>query len=502
MRKLGNGTRLEPKTLVENHEPGGRETAKHLRGVLSGIVLGGGESPLHGEGPDGSTQPAKETRAGQIGLESHEPTSLQGISNRAKQSKAHRFQNLNRCLNAEFLRECWDDLNKAAASGVDRLTAAEYQENLDSNIRDLATRLENGRYRAKLIRRCYILKENGKERPLGVPALEDKLVQRACAKLLNAIFDEDFLEFSYGYRPGRGAKEAVCDLTFTLQYGSYGYIVEADIQGFFDHLDHDWLLKMLEQRIDDRAFLNLIRKWLKAGILDTDGKILHPETGTPQGGIISPILANVYLHYALDLWFEKVVKKQLRGEAMMCRYADDFVCAFRYQEDAEYFYQALPERLEKFGLKVAPEKTQILRFSRFHPGMKRRFAFLGFEFYWYPDRQGTPRVKRRTARKKLLGACRRIKEWIKENRHLPGRHFIKELNRRLQGHYQYYGVRGNSESLYRFYRWAKDCAFKWLNRRGGKQSSFTWAAFTRALERLGIARPAITEPKRPHRVFA
>jgi group II intron reverse transcriptase/maturase len=278
--------------------------------------------------------------------------------------------------------------------------------------------------------------------------------------------------------------------------------VEADIQGFFDHIDHDWLLKMLEQRIDDRAFLNLIRKWLKAGILDTDGTILHPEMGTPQGGIISPVLANVYLHYALDLWFEKAVRKSRRGEAMMCRYADDFVCAFRYQEDAEYFYQALPERLGKFGLEVAPEKTKIIRFSRFHPGMKRRFAFLGFEFYWYPDRQGTPRVKRRTARKKLLSACRRIKEWIRENRHLPGRQFIKELNRRLQGHYQYYGLRGNSESIYRFYRWAKECAFKWLNRRGGKKSSFTWEAFTQALERLGIARPTITEPKRQHRVFA
>jgi group II intron reverse transcriptase/maturase len=213
---------------------------------------------------------------------------------------------------------------------VDGVTAAEYQENLDSNIQDLVKRLENGSYRAKLIRRCYIPKENGKERPLGIPAVEDKLVQRACAKLLNAIFEEDFREFSYGYRPGRGAKEAVSDLTFNLQYGSYGYIVEADIQGFFDQIDHDWMLKMLEQRIDDRAFLNLIRKWLKAGILDTDGKILHPETGTPQGGIVSPVLANVYLHYALDLWFEKVVRKQLRGEAMICRYADDFVCAFRY----------------------------------------------------------------------------------------------------------------------------------------------------------------------------
>lgn len=346
MGKPGTIATLESTVLSENHAPGGPETATRPWGVLSGIVLGGGESPLHGEGPDGSTQPAKETHAGQVGLEPHEPTSLRGISNRAKQSKDHRFQNLNRCLNAEFLGECWQDLNKDAASGVDGITAAQYQENLESNIQDLAKRLENGSYRAKLVRRCYIPKENGKERPLGIPAVEDKLVQRACAKLLNAIFEEDFLEFSYGYRPERGAKEAVSDLTFNLQYGSYGYIVEADIQGFFDQIDHDWMLKMLEQRIDDRAFLNLIRKWLKAGILDTDGKILHPETGTPQGGIVSPVLANVYLHYALDLWFEKVVRKQLRGEAMICRYADDFVCAFRYRKTRNIFIRPYPNGWE------------------------------------------------------------------------------------------------------------------------------------------------------------
>ena len=259
---------------------------------------------------------------------------------------------------------------------------------------------------------------------------------------------------------------------------------------------------MLGQRIDDQAFLHLIRKWLKAGILDTDGTILDPETGTPQGGVISPILANVYLHYTLDLWYEKVVKKQARGETMMCRYADDFVCAFRFKEEAESFYRLLPERLGKFGLEVAPEKTQVLRFSRFHPSMKRRFTFLGFELYWFPDRQGEMRVKHRTSRKKLQGACRRIKEWIRDNRHLKGKRFIEGLNRRLQGHYNYYGLWGNSESLYRFYRWAKQCAFKWLNRRGGKRRSFTWGVFEKALNRLGIALPKITEVKRQHRVYA
>jgi RNA-directed DNA polymerase len=259
---------------------------------------------------------------------------------------------------------------------------------------------------------------------------------------------------------------------------------------------------MLAQRIDDRAFLHLIRKWLKAGVLDTDGEILDPETGTPQGGVISPILATVYLHYALDLWFEKGVRKQVHGEALMCRHADDFVCAFRFKEDAENFYRALPKRLGQFGLDVAPEKTQVLRFSRFHPSMKRRFTFLGFELYGFPDRQGERRVMHRTARRRLQDACRRIKEWIRDNRHLKGKQFIQELNRRLQGHYNYYGLRGNGESLYRFYRWAKQCAFKWLNRRGGKRKSFTWEAFERALDRLGSALPKITEVKRQHVVYA
>ena len=436
-----------------------------------------------------------------VGSEHHQPTSLRGIANKARVNKRHRFRDLYRCLNAELLMNCWQDLNKDAASGVDNVTAEAYETNLHANIEALAQRLKTKRYRAKLVRRCYIPKENGTERPLGIPALEDKLVQLACAKLLTAIYEQDFLDCSYGYRPGRGALEAVRDLTFDLQYGRYGYVVEVDVKGFFDHLDHTWLLDMLRVRIDDRAFLNLIGKWLKAGVLEIDGHVVHPETGTPQGGTVSPVLANAYLHYALDLWFTKVVKVHCRGEALLCRYADDWVCAFRYQADAERFYRVLPKRLEKFNLQVAPEKTRLLRFSRFHPGMTRRFTFLGFEFYWRPDRQGVPRVKRRTARKKLQAACQRIKEWIKQHRHLVGQEFFQRLNARLRGHYNYYGVRGNSRALNRFYRWAIDCTYKWLNRRGGKRKSWTWEQFNQILDRVKIARPRITEVKR-RRVFA
>ena len=438
---------------------------------------------------------------GSVGPERHEPTFLQGIANKAKANKRHRFRDLYRCLNTELLLYCWHDLNKDAASGVDGVTAAEYAKDLHANVEALVERLKSKRYRAKLVRRKYIPKEKGKERPLGILVIDDKLAQAACARLLTAIYEQDFLDCSYGYRPGRGALDAVRDLTFDLQYGCYGYLVEADIKSFFDNMDHEWLLRMLSLRIDDRAYLNLIRKWLKAGILEMDGEVIQPENGTPQGGVVSPVLANVYLHYALDLWFEKVVKPGCRGEALMWRFADDWVCTFRFRGDAEWFYGAIQKRLEKFKLEIAPEKTRILRFSRFHTGKERRFTFLGFEFYWEEDRKGVARVKRRTARKKLQSACRRIKEWIKANRHKLGREFFRGLNERLRGHYNYYGVRGNSLSLKRFYDWVIACAYKWLNRRGGKRKSFTWEVFHQVLSRVKIAVPRITEVSR-RRVYA
>jgi RNA-directed DNA polymerase len=433
------------------------------------------------------------------GLDNHKQTSLEGIALTASLNKGHRFRNLYGELTPDLLLSAWMNINKDAASGVDKITAKEYQENLLGNIEDLAQRLKEKRYKAKLVRRTYIPKDNGKERPLGIPALEDKIVQRAVTMLLNAIYEQDFLDVSYGYRVGKSANEAVGDLTFQLQYGKFGYVVEADIQGFFDNIDHDWLLKMLALRIDDKAFLNLIRKWLKAGILEPDGSIKHPDTGTPQGGIVSPVLANVYLHYALDLWFERVVKPHGTGEAVLFRYADDWVCAFRYKQDAERFYAVLPTRLQKFNLNVEPSKTQILRFSRVHPGMERRFSFLGFEFFWFADRNGTPRVKRRTARKKLRAALKRMKEWIRLNRHTPKQWFLKMLNAKLRGHYQYYGVRGNSRSLWEFYDEVMKMLFKWLNRRSQRRS-YNWEMFKRLLSRIGLARPSITESKRLHRV--
>lgn len=437
-----------------------------------------------------------------VGLDQHEPTSLWGIAKRARACKAHRFQDLYRLLDANLLLDAWGDLNKKAASGVDQVTAQAYERDLMVNIQGLVERLKTKRYRARLVRRCYIPKDNGQERPLGIPALEDRLVQSGCTRILNAIYEQDFLPVSYGYRPGRGAKDAVCDLGFNLQYGKFGHVVEADIKGFFDNLDHAWLLEMLSLRIDDKAFLSLIRQWLKAGILDTDGQILHPVTGTPQGGIVSPILANVYLHHVLDLWFERVVKPRCGGQAVLIRYADDYVCAFQYRRDAERFYRVMAQRLKKFSLTVAPEKTRILRFSRFHPGLRRRFAFLGFELYWARDRRGELRVMKRTARRKLQQAKRRMSAWVKANRHLPGRQFLCELTRKLVGHYNYFGLRSNEKALHSFYGHAIGSAFKWLNRRGGKRSSFNWAQFKAALKKLHVPLPRTVERQRQHVVFA
>ena len=433
------------------------------------------------------------------GTEQHKQTSLQGIARTASCKATHRFRNLYGEIDYALLKMAWDRLDKKAMIADKDLTIKEYAEHLEDNLQSLFKRLRAKKYKAKLISRHYIPKDNGKKRPLGIPALEDKIVQKAAAMLLEAIYEQDFKNCSYGYRPGRSAKDAVNDLTFNLQYGRFGYIVEADIKGYFDNIDHDHLLEMLSRRVNDRAFLNLIRKWLKAGVMEPEGMIIHPATGTPQGGIISPILANIYLHEVLDKWFEEVVKPELRGKAIIYRYADDFVCAFQYKKDVDRFFRTLPKRMWKYGLELEESKTSILRFSRFHPSRKHTFHFLGFEFYWYPDRKGIPRVQRRTSPKKQQAALRRIREWIKKARHLPKKKFFSTLKRKLTGHYNYYFIRGNSRSVYSFYRHVRVSVFKWLNRRS-QRKSYNWKQFSRLLEWMNIVRPKLRIVKRRSQV--
>ena len=416
-------------------------------------------------------------------------TSLLGIAKKAKSDTRYRFRNLYRELNEELLRDSWRLLRKDAALGVDRVSAKEYEANLEENIHRLVERLKQKRYRARLVRRHYIPKGEGKWRPLGIPAIEDKLLQLAVKRLLEAIYEQDFLSCSYGYRPRVEALEAVDQLTVKLQFGGYHQVVEADIKGFFDNLSHEWLMRMLAERIDDQAILRLIKKWLKAGVLDTDGKVLRPEGGTPQGGIISPILANVYLHYALDLWFEKVFQRSCKGEAFLIRYADDFVCGLGREADAQHFYGELEERLRKFGLELAAAKTRVMPFSRYRRG-ETSFDFLGFEFRWGTDRKGQARLQRRTARKKFRSSVKRVAEWCKKNRHQQMKEQFRRLNAKLRGYYNYYGVNGNYASLNEFYHLLQRLHLKWLNRRS-QRPSYTWDGYYALRQHFALARPHI-----------
>ncbi len=419
-------------------------------------------------------------------------SSLKGIANRARSHREHRFGNLYGMLNETFLAESYRQMNPKAAPGVDRVNYRAYGAKLAENTRDLVSRLKSKSYRARLVRRKHIPKGKGKTRPLGILVMDDKVAQTGAARLLNAIWEADFLDCSYAYRARRNAHGAIKALSRELQFGKYRYVVEADIESYFDSIDWEWMIRMLEVRIHDNAFIRLIRKWLKARILEEDGRIIDPATGTPQGGVVSAVLANIYLHYALDLWFERVVKPRLRGKGMIIRYADDFVCAFEHQSDAQRFYEVLPKRLEKFGLKMAPEKTRILRFNRFELNGQDRFEFLGFEFRWGKSRGGKPIVKRRTAPARMTRAIARFTEWIRENRDQRLPDLMKTLRAKYQGTWNYYGLIGNYRSLQTFYHWTFRILHKWLNRRSQRRG-VSWKRLTATLTRHGVPTPRITE---------
>ena len=423
------------------------------------------------------------------------PTSLLAIAKKAQESKPTRFHNLYRLIDEQHLHQSWLFIRQNAAYGVDRISAKQYEENLDDNIRNLVERLKRKSYRARLVRRHWIPKSDGRMRPLGIPVVEDKLLQLAVTRILEAIYEQDFLSCSYGYRRRKGALDAVHELTVKLQFGRYSFVVEADIAAFFDRIDHDRLIEMLSWRIADKQLLRLIKKWLKAGVLETDGRVTHPDTGSPQGGVISPMLANVYLHYTLDLWFQEVVKAHCRGEACLIRYADDFVCGFEYEQDAQRFYKALGLRLEKFGLQLAVAKTRIIRFCRNDEPGTARFDFLGFEFFWGNDRKGVARVQRRTSRKKLRNSLATFTQWCKKSRHLAVRKLFPLLKPKLRGYYQYYGVIGNLDSLREFFEQSKKILWKWLNRRSQRRS-LTWQGFADLLDYFQVPRPRITEKPR------
>jgi RNA-directed DNA polymerase len=422
--------------------------------------------------------------------EQHMQTSLWGIAKRAKEDPKHRFGNLYSLLNEAKLRWCFSQLNRKAAPGVDGVDYAAFEAELDENIVRIGRDLKEGKYKAKLVRRHYIPKIGGR-RPLGIPVVGDKVVETAAALILSAIFEQDFLPCSHGYRRGKSPQRAALELSKRIHRGRYRWIVDADIKAFFDNINHEWLMRMLEQRIDDRRFLGLIRKWLKAGILEEDGKVIFPVTGTPQGGVVSAVLANIYLHFALDRWVEKVIKPRCQGDVVYMRFADDFVCCFQLHHEARRFYDDLGPRLDKFTLELSIDKTRVIKFTRFETKDNASFTFLGFEFRWGLSRIGKPLVKMRTSKKKFRAALAAILTWIKKDRCKPGTAaLLAKLGQKLSGHFNYYGVSGNSDMLNKFYREACRIVFKWLNRRSQRKSC-NWQRYSGMLVRFNIPRPRI-----------
>jgi RNA-directed DNA polymerase len=373
-------------------------------------------------------------------------TKLERVAVKAKFDHSVQFTSLAHLLTPEFLKETWQKMNKKGAAGVDRKTIKEYETNLDARITDLHQRLKGRSYQAPPVRRVWIPKENGKERPLGIPTVEDRLVQAAVARILSAIYEPSFLDFSYGYRPRRSAHDALKALRKHLVCGKVMQIFEADIKSYFDRVNHDWMRRMLRHRIGDPVLLRLIDKWLRAGVMDNGLKIATEE-GVPQGGPISCILSNIYLHYVLDLWFERRVKPACKGETHLVRYVDDFVAGFQYMGDADQFGLWLTERFSKFNIELAPEKTRRITFGRFAKerlskiGQKpESFTFLGFDHICGTDREGKFAVIRLPSRKSCRRFLKRVKKWLKDHMHWKVREHQQRLSSMLRGFYQYYSL--------------------------------------------------------------
>jgi len=397
-------------------------------------------------------------------------------------------------IDEELLADVYRRLRGDAAVGVDGITKEQYGQDLQSNLHDLRERLRTKRYRHQPIRRVHIPKEKGRTRPIGISATEDKVVQGALREVLQAIYEQDFLDCSYGFRPGRSAHDAVRALTRAVDGGEANWILEFDIASFFDSVDRKHLMEMLQRRVADGSILRLVGKCLHVGVLDGE-EFTEPSVGTVQGSTLSPLLGNAYLHYALDLWFTEEVKPRLKGKAMLVRYADDGVLGFERQDDAQRVMAVLGKRLERFGLTLHPDKTRLLDFrrplwSRGEGKSPMTFDFLGFCWYWRRTRRGTWLVSCKTRRARLARAIKAVHAWCREHRHLPVRQQHAALSRRVQGHLNYFGVNGNLASLTRFTRQAKRSWFKWLNRRS-QRARLNWDRFEDLLRDFPLPQPRI-----------
>ena len=409
--------------------------------------------------------------------------------------KHQRLQTLMHYVNQATLMEEHGRQQKGKAVGIDGVTKEEYESRLGDNIEDLVKRMKTFSYRPQAVRRTYIPKTGSDNlRPLGIPSYEDKLVQGVMRRILDEVYEGKFSDFSYGFRRDKSCHQALRKVDQTIMFKRVNYVVDADIKGFFDNVNHDWLMKFLEHDIGDKNYLRYIRRFLKAGVME-ELTYYESDKGTPQGGMISPVLANVYLHYALDIWFEKVVKKQCRGESQIVRYADDFVCFFEHREEAERFYGALEERLLKFGLELSREKSKIIRFGRnarenSGEGRTGTFDFLGFTHINGKTRTGKYRVVHQTSKKKLTAKYQSVKEWLRKNMHEKLSDTISQLNRKLIGHYRYYGISGNYARIRDFYEYVVKAIYKTWNRRS-QRKWLTWARYERLLKKYPILKPKL-----------
>jgi RNA-directed DNA polymerase len=427
-------------------------------------------------------------------------TGQRRIAELAKQSKQMSFTSLNRHLTVDWLKEAYRQTRKDGAVGVDHQTAADYEARLEDNLKTLIDRAHAGTYFAPPVKRAFIPKGQGtgELRSIGIPTFEDKVLQRGVTMLLEPIYEQDFLSCSYGFRPGRSQHQCLEDLSDKIVKMGGGWILEVDIRKFFDTLDLAHLRELLERRVNDGVIRKLIHKWLKAGVWH-GGNISYPESGCPQGGVISPLASNVYLHYVLDVWFEEEVKPRLRGEAQLFRWADDFIVLFKYKSDAERVMEVLPRRFEKYGLAVHPDKTKLIDFvnpTDWHKrgsGTPETFNFLGFCFHWGRTRKGRWSPMRKTAKDRLRRGIKKVHEWCKDNLHRPVDEQHKALNAKLRGHYQYYGVCGNHKRLERFHRAVMYAWRFWLDRRSNERS-MTWGRFYRLEKRYSLLRPFIAHP--------
>jgi RNA-directed DNA polymerase len=425
-------------------------------------------------------------------------TKLESLTQQARKNPQQKFTSVAHFLDEEFLTECFLELKRDRASGIDGVSIEDYEVDLDERIQELVKKLKLKKYKPQPVKRVYIPKSNGDKRGLGIATVEDKIVQCGVKRIVEAIFEPEFVDTSFGFRPNRGCHDAIKRLDEEIMKRPINYIVDIDIRKFFDTVDHKWLMKALEQKVKDRSLLQLIKRMLKAGVIE-EGKLIEVDEGTPQGSIVSPVFTNIYLHYVLDRWFIREVKTKARGYCELIRYADDFVVCFQNERDAKEFVEALKERLKKYGLEIAEEKSKLIEFGRYAwqkaqvEGRRvKTFDFLGFTFCCDSGRNGKFKLVMKTSSKKMRQKLKEMNEWLKKfrNRESLMKNYWNKLRQKLRGHYAYYGISGNIRMLQKFYDRTVSLAFKWINRRSQKKS-YKWEKFKRFLDYNPLPQPRI-----------